>query len=156
MRRISILCVSILLAVAAPARATTTPSAATATVNTSNAPIGDCDDTNHLVGPDKPEVADNFIDDNCNGLADEAPDGTPSGNSIDNDSDGVSIAAGDCNDTAGAVHPGASEILGDFLDNDCNGLADDSNGVASADTVDHDGDGVPMANVRIFGNDFEP
>jgi hypothetical protein len=129
------------------------PLAARAT--SANAPIADCDDTNPNVYPGAPEIADNGIDDNCNGLADEAPDGTPSSNFLDNDSDGVSVAAGDCNDHNPGMHPGAAEILDDLVDNDCNGLADDTGGVPPSGTVDMDGDGVPRSNVRIFGNDFE-
>ena len=33
--------------------------------------------------------------------------------------------AADCNDFNASVHPGAAEICGDGLDNDCNGLTDD-------------------------------
>jgi len=121
-----------------------------------HAPIGDCDDTDPNVYPGAPEIADNNIDDNCNGLADEAADGTPSDNPIDNDSDGVSLASGDCNDLKPSVHPGAAEIIGDLIDNNCNGLADeDALGNPSLDTEDHDGDRLPMSNDVIFSGDME-
>ena len=48
--------------------------------------------------------------------------GTP-GTLEDADGDGFSSAL-DCDDTQGAVYPGASEIC-DGLDNDCNGVIDD-------------------------------
>jgi hypothetical protein len=131
------------------------PLSVLAASNVSNAPFADCDDTNPSIGPGMAEVASNGFDDNCNGLADEDANGMPSIDPSDQDGDSVSIAAGDCNDHNPTVHIGAIELPGDFVDNDCNGLADDVAAIPSTDTVDHDGDGVPMANVRIFGNDFE-
>ena len=58
---------------------------------------------------------------------------------IDHDGDGFTVAQGDCDDRATPVvtingmtrpigwfsHPGALEVCGDGLDNDCNGIADD-------------------------------
>jgi hypothetical protein len=38
---------------------------------------GDCNDGVAAISPAAAEIADNGIDDNCNGLADEAGDGTP-------------------------------------------------------------------------------
>jgi len=46
------------------------------------------------------------------------------GHSVDDDGDGTSECAGDCNDGNAAVHPGAVEVC-DGFDNDCNGLPDD-------------------------------
>lgn len=43
----------------------------------------------------------------------------PDPNSIDNDMDGYSELQGDCNDINFAVHPGALEVCGDNIDNDC-------------------------------------
>jgi len=42
-------------------------------------------------------------------------------NSIDDDGDGLSENQGDCNDTEPAIHPGATEICGDGIDQDCSG-----------------------------------
>ena len=42
----------------------------------------------------------------------------------DVDGDGYTIAGGDCDDSNRAINPGATELWGDWLDNDCNGLAD--------------------------------
>ena len=47
---------------------------------------------------------------------------------VDGDGDGMlgTLCGGaDCNDSDGAVHPGAAEICGDGLDNDCSGMVDD-------------------------------
>ena len=52
---------------------------------------------------------------------------SPSTDTVDHDGDGYSMAQGDCDDTNPAVHPGAIEICGDGLDNDCDGVADRTN-----------------------------
>lgn len=85
---------------------------------------GDCNDHLATAAPGLPELPDNGIDDDCDGLADEAMDGTPSTNADDTDGDGMSIADGDCDDTNGMIKPGLDEICGDGLDNDCDGVAD--------------------------------
>jgi hypothetical protein len=58
---------------------------------------------------------------------------------VDADGDGFTAAV-DCDDTNDTIYPGAVEVLGDGLDNDCDGVVDE--GVA----VDADGDGfaVPL------------
>jgi hypothetical protein len=92
---------------------------------------GDCDDHRAAVSPDADEVPDNGIDDNCNGYTDETlnqGDGgtilVPSTDDTDADSDGVSVAAGDCDDHNDGVSPTLNEICGDGLDNNCDGVAD--------------------------------
>jgi hypothetical protein len=105
----------------------------------------------------------NFVDDDCNGLADETLDpwaavtdagcAPPSraadegclrlpsdpAHLVDHDGDGFTVAQGDCDDRDTPVvtingvtrpigwfsNPGAPEVCGDGLDNDCNGVADD-------------------------------
>lgn len=119
-------------------------------------PIGDCDDTNPNVRPGALEIPFNGIDENCNGLADEATDGTPSNDGADIDGDGISVESGDCNDHNSAVRPGIAEVPGDLIDNNCNTIADeDAQGNPSLDTIDHDSDGLPISNDRIFYGDFE-
>ncbi len=51
----------------------------------------------------------------------------------DLDGDGVSVAAGDCDDGDAAIHPGAPDVPYDGVDADCAGNND----------YDHDGDGYP-------------
>jgi hypothetical protein len=43
----------------------------------------------------------------------------------DNDGDGYTPMAGDCNDHDANVHPGAAEVCTDGIDNDCNMMSDD-------------------------------
>ena len=85
---------------------------------------GDCNDHVAAIGPGNPEVANNSVDDDCDGLADETADGTPSTEDVDKDGDLISENAGDCDDTNPAVNDDAVEICGDGLDNDCDGVAD--------------------------------
>ncbi|RMH39272.1 MAG: hypothetical protein D6689_17015 [Deltaproteobacteria bacterium] len=95
---------------------------------------GDCDDTNPDAHKGAAEVPGNYIDDDCDGLADEVDEVVttdagemtvtrPSDNTDDMDGDGVTIADGDCNDMNADV-TGREEICGDGLDNDCDGNAD--------------------------------
>ncbi len=92
---------------------------------------GDCNDGDGDINKGAAEVPGNFIDDNCNGLADETTvegDGgvmtVPSDDTMDRDGDGVTIADGDCNDMDDTIAPGKAEVCGDGLDNDCDGNAD--------------------------------
>ncbi len=68
---------------------------------------------------------------------------------VDADGDGKrpGISGGDCDDTAtgSGNFPGAAEIAGDGIDNNCNGLADEDGTTPSTDATDADGDGVTIA-----------
>ena len=44
----------------------------------------------------------------------------------DLDYDGFTVAAGDCNDADASIFPGAVEILGDGVDNNCDGIIDNA------------------------------
>ncbi len=85
---------------------------------------GDCNDNDMAIHPGATEIVGNLIDDDCDGLADEDGQDNPSTNDGDADGDTFSPADGDCDDTNAALHPGAVEICGDGLDNDCDGVAD--------------------------------
>lgn len=128
---------------------------------------GDCNDISAAIHPGATEICGNGIDENCNGMADDPcspadsdgdgiPDATDNcpivinANQLDSDSDGQGDVCDtdddndgtpDVNDCApfnGAIHPGAIEICGNGIDENCNGMADDI-----CSTVDSDGDGIP-------------
>ncbi len=108
---------------------------------------GDCNDDNRNVKPGATEVPDG-VDNDCNGLID---DGTVN---ADDDDDGycglpacapgtppaqctcpdASLLRGDCNDGDPDVNPAQAEVLGDGVDNDCDGVVDSG-------TQDQDRDG---------------
>ncbi|GMV42292.1 MAG: hypothetical protein AMXMBFR64_40080 [Myxococcales bacterium] len=123
---------------------------------------GDCDDLNPSIHPEAPELC-NSTDDNCNGIVDEGASDqcVPFYKDADGDSWGIgtdfkclcgasglykAIKAGDCNDTNALVNPGAVEICGNGLDDNCDGKQDepDSKG-CTVFFVDADKDnwGVP-------------
>ncbi len=90
---------------------------------------GDCDDGSVTIRPGLPEACDG-VDTNCSGAADFA-DAT--GDELDADSDGWvecapyadnggSLDGGDdCDDDDGDAWPGAPEVSGDGVDQDCDG-----------------------------------
>jgi hypothetical protein len=74
------------------------------------------------VGPAAAEVCGNTIDDNCDGQVDEDPDA---------DGDGWTACGGDCCDSVGPtclspelVNPGAFDVEGNRLDDNCDGMLD--------------------------------
>ncbi|MBU0550692.1 putative metal-binding motif-containing protein, partial [Myxococcota bacterium] len=81
---------------------------------------GDCDDQSANVNPGLNEICGNFRDDDC-----QNGDVPCIANCTDADMDGFGVGSGcrgpDCDDTKASVHPWASEICGDGVDQDCNG-----------------------------------
>jgi hypothetical protein len=69
------------------------------------------------------EVCGNGMDEDCDGMVDE---------NTDNDGDGYTTCQGDCCDSATecgnpqGVNPGAYDVPGDGVDNDCDGMADNA------------------------------
>jgi hypothetical protein len=93
---------------------------------------GNCDGEVVPVG----EICGNGVDDDCNGLTDENQDA---------DGDGWTTCGGDCCDSLTAcsnpkeVNPGAFDVPGDGVDNDCDGMIDNTpllcdQGLASGST----------------------
>ena len=80
---------------------------------------GDCNDASAAVYPGAEEICGDGIDQDCNGADMVCP---VSPNDIDDDGDGYTENRGDCNDDSAAVYPGAEEICGDGVDQDCNGV----------------------------------
>jgi hypothetical protein len=95
----------------------------------------DCDDTDGFNKPGGAEICD-CRDNNCNSVIDDSNvcRGAPC---FDFDGDGVTNCQGDCNDDPArggrTVGPTRSELVGDNLDNDCDGQVDEN--------TDEDGDG---------------
>lgn len=129
------------------------------------ATTGDCDDTEPEVSPEQTESC-NGIDDDCDGLTDEAgaigatpwfEDGDADGFG-DPDSRIVSCEAPDgfvadntdCNPTRGDTFPGAVEVAGDEIDQDCDGVDLEDDGPTGSET------GWYQANYDGVFSDFDP
>jgi hypothetical protein len=97
------------------------------------------------VYPGAEEVCNNSVDDNCNGSVDEECVVCD----VDGDGfDSFGCGGADCDDLDENTYPGAPEICGDDVDNDCDGEADEN-----CTQCDADGDGFMAEQTECAGND---
>ncbi|MEN0068539.1 MAG: MopE-related protein [Myxococcota bacterium] len=105
---------------------------------------GDCDDQDPTIHPGAPDVPYDSVDSDCDGASD-----------FDADRDGFDAASHgglDCNDTDGAVFPGATERC-NHIDDDCDGaidLDDDDLVDGLVRYVDGDGDGFGDVDTPVM------
>ena len=93
--------------------------------------FGDCADDDAARGPQRLEITDNDIDDDCDGDVDEVD--------LDNDGDGFTGACGDCDDGNAAINPHAEEEC-DRVDNNCDAIVDAEIGNAALCSACRDAD----------------
>ncbi|MEH6538401.1 MAG: HYR domain-containing protein, partial [Psychroserpens sp.] len=103
----------------------------------------DCNDSDSNIHPLAQEICDG-IDNNCDGTTDEG---------FDLDNDGVTVCAGDCDDTNASVFPGAPEINCDGVDNDCNPSTPDNSNPVNVNFAVTDITHGPVTPLE-FGVDF--
>ncbi len=101
----------------------------------------DCDDHDVTINPDADEVCEPIDqppkDNDCDGLFDELPTCRPDdldGDGVNRCSAGVTTGC-DCNDCDSGIHPGATEVCGNTVDEDCDGTVVP----CGANDSDHDG-----------------
>lgn len=114
--------------------------------------LADFNDSNNAAYPGATEDCSDGVDNDGNGLTDAADPNAVGCSSTtvctDSDGDGYNTEGGscgpiDCNDNDYAVNPGAVEVCGDAIDNNCNGSIDtaDLNAVGCmGNCTDQDGD----------------
>jgi hypothetical protein len=127
----------------------------------------DCNDAATAINPGALEICNAGVDDDCDGLADNADPSVTGQTSYYTDLDGdgygtgaailsctqpvnTSTNADDCDDLDIAVNPGATEVCNGGVDDDCDGLADNADPNVTGQTTwyqDADSDGLGNLNV---------
>lgn len=140
---------------------------------------GDCSDTNAQIHPGVEEICDD-VDQNCDGDTDSDLKAVYS---WDTDGDGFGdpyakitlackvpegmvIDKSDCNDNSAKIHPGADEMCGDLIDNNCSGQVDEMPCITyeelCGDNIDNNKDGatdegcdcVDVKKPSLIGNGY--
>jgi hypothetical protein len=116
--------------------------------------LADFNDNDSTAYPGAPEVCNDGVDNDGDGLIDaadsDAVDCVAACTDMDADgyaTEGGSCGAIDCDDNNAEVNPGAVEVCSDAIDNNCNGLTDtaDMNAVnCPLDCTDNDEDGYSI------------
>lgn len=105
----------------------------------------DCNDNEDTANPAEDEICFDGIDNNCDGATDEDaavdattwyPDADGDGFGVEEGSrqacapgDGWAADGGDCDDAIAEINPGADEVCGDGIDNDCKDGPDDGGAI---------------------------
>ena len=107
----------------------------------------DCDDSSDTINPDARDLIGDEEDSNCDGVeycyADLDGDGYRTSEVVESEDIDCSDAGEatsdtplvDCDDSRAGVNPGAEEIAGDGIDQDCDGSDPEGDGVVSDDTA---------------------
>ena len=129
----------------------------------------DCNDADAAINPGSAERCEDNIDNNCDGLTDgQDTQACPAPSPICTDDDGDKFYAQadcntvqDCNDNDGQTFPGATELCGDAIDNDCDGNVDENCDIAN----EYDGAALyqnlcaschgELPNTEVCGKDAE-
>ena len=119
----------------------------------------DCNDTEASINPGATEIRGNDIDENCDGIVDPAlntyyqdADSDGYGNP-DSSTEAPSPPSGyvtdntDCNDTEASINPGATEIRGNDIDENCDGIVAPALNTYYQD-ADGDGYGNPASTIE--------
>jgi hypothetical protein len=89
---------------------------------------GDCNDADPLINPDAVEELGDGVDNDCDSsTTDDGSTPQP----VDSDGDGFYAddpdpALADCNDSDALVNPGAEEVVGNLVDDNCDGAIDET------------------------------